>query len=48
MNLQTQFTVPNKDLCDLDYVLKMQNLEKNIKQSCKDYPYEEYCLVCFD
>ena len=46
MKLQTQFTVPKKDLRDLDNVRKMQNLEKTLKQSCIDYPSEEDCLVC--
>ena len=46
MKLQTQFTVPKKDLRDLDYVRKMQTLEKALKQSCKDYASEEDCLVC--
>ena len=46
MKLQTQFTVPKKDLRDLDYVRKMQTLENILKQNCKDYPSEEDCLVC--
>ena len=46
MRLQTQFTVPKKDLRDLDYVREMQTLEKTLKQSCVDYPSEEDCLVC--
>ena len=46
MKLQTQFTVPKKDLRDLDFVRKMQTLEKAFKKSCKDYPSEENCLVC--
>ena len=46
MKLQTQFTVPKKDLKDLDNVRKMQNLEKTLKQRCIDYPSEEDCLVC--
>ena len=46
MKLQTQFTFPNKDLKDLDYVRKMKNLEKTLKQSCIYYPSKEYCLVC--
>ena len=29
MKLQTQFTVPNKELKDLDYVKKMVFLRKN-------------------
>ena len=46
MKLQTQFTIPKKDLRDLDYIRKMETLEKNLEQSCIDYPYEEDCLVC--
>ena len=46
MKLQTQFTVLKKNFRDLDYVRKMQTLEKALKQSCIDYPYEEDCLVC--
>ena len=46
MKLQTQFTVLKKDLRDLDYVKKMQTLEKTLKQTCIDYPSEEDCLVC--
>ena len=46
MKLQTQFTVPKKDLRNLDYVRKMQTLEKTLKQSCQDYPTEKDCLVC--
>ena len=46
MRLKTQFTVPKKDLRDLDYVRKMQTLEKTLKQSCINYPSEEYYLVC--
>ena len=46
MKLQTQFTVPKKDLRDIDYLIKMQTLEKTRKQSCIDYPSEEDCIVC--
>ena len=46
MNLQTQFTFTKKDLRDLDYVRKMQTLEKTPKQSCIDNPSAEDCLVC--
>jgi len=45
MKLQTQFTIPKKDLRDLDYVRKMQTLEKTLKQICIDYPSEKDCLV---
>ena len=45
MKLQTQFTVPKKDFRNLDYVKKIQTLEKTLKE-CKDYPSEEDCLVC--
>ena len=46
MKLQTQFTVPKKDLRDLNYVKKMQTLDNNLKQSCIDFPSEKDCLVC--
>jgi len=46
MKLQTQFTVPNKELKDLDYVKKVDFLKETLKQSCKDFPSEEDCLVC--
>ena len=46
MKLQTQFTVPKKDLRDFDYERKIQILDKALKQSCIDYPSEEDCLVC--
>ena len=46
MKLQTQFTVPKKDLKDLDYNRKMETFEKTLKKSCIDYPSEEECLVC--
>ena len=46
MKLQTQFTVQKKDLRDDDYIRKMRTLEKTLKQSCKDYPSQEECLVC--
>jgi len=45
MKLQTQFTVPKKDLRDLDYVRKMHTSE-NSQKSCIDYPSEEDSLVC--
>ena len=46
MKLQTQFTVPKKDLRDIDYFIKMQTLEKTRKQSYIVYSSEEDCLVC--
>ena len=45
MKLQTQFTVPNKELRDLDYVNKVEVLEKTFKKECQDYPTKEDCLV---
>ncbi len=42
MKLQTQFTVPNKDLRDIDYV----NKEEVFKRECQNYPTKEDCLVC--
>ena len=46
MKLQTQFTVPNKELRDLDYVNKVKVLEETFKRECLDYPTKEDCLVC--
>ena len=46
MKLQTQFTVPNKELRDLDYVKKVKVLEETFKRKSLDYPTKEDCLVC--
>ena len=46
MKLQTQFTVPNKDMRDLDYVNKVIALEEAFKRECQDYPTKEEYLVC--
>ena len=46
MKLQTQFTVPNKGLRDLDYVKKVEVLEETFKKECQYYPTKEDCLVC--
>ena len=35
MKLQTQFTVPNKVLRDLDYVNKVEVLEKLLRENVK-------------
>ena len=48
MKLQTQFTVPHKILRDIDYVKKMEVLEKTLKKECIDYPNQEDCLVYFN
>ena len=45
MKLQTQFTVTNKDLRDLDYVNKVEVLEETFKRECQDYSTKEDCLV---
>ena len=37
MKLLTQFTIPKKSMRALDYVKKMQILEKKLNQSCIDY-----------
>ena len=36
MKLQTQFTVPNKGLRDLDIVNKEKVLEETFKRECQD------------
>ena len=46
MKLQTQFTVPNKHLRDLDYVNKVEVLKETLNRECQDYPTKEDCLVC--
>ena len=47
MKLQTQFTVPQKLLRDLDYVKKMEVLEETLKKKCIDYPtQEDYLIYC--
>ena len=46
MKLQTQFTVPNKKLKDLNYVKKADFLEEILNKECKDYPKQEDYLVC--
>ena len=46
MKLQTQFTVPNKELKDIDYVEKFNFLEETLKKECIDYPNQEDCLIC--
>ena len=48
MKLKTQFTVPKKELRDIDYVNKLEVLEKTSKKECLDYPTQEDCLVCCD
>ena len=46
MKLQIQLTNPNKELRDLDVVKKVFFLEKNLKQSFKDYQSAKDYLVC--
>ena len=45
MKQQTQLIIHYKDLQDFDYVIKMQTLEKTLKQSFIDYSSEEDCLI---
>ena len=46
MKLQTQFTIPNKELKDLDYIKKVDFLEVTLNKESIDYPNQEDCLVC--
>ena len=46
MKLQTQFTVPKKELKDLDYVKKVDFLKETLNKECIDYPNQKDCLVC--
>jgi hypothetical protein len=45
MKLQTQFTVPKKELKILDYVKKIDFLKETLNKECIDYPNQEDCLV---
>ena len=46
MKLQTQFTVPKKEIGDLNYIKQMNALAKKLKKDYIDYRSEENCLVC--
>ena len=46
MKLQTQFTVPKKELKDLDYVQKLDFLQETFNKKCVDYPNQKDCLLC--
>ena len=46
MKLETQFTVPKKELKDLGYIKKIDFLEETLKEECRDYPNQKDCLVC--
>ena len=43
MKLQTQFTVPQKKLRDIDYSNKLEILEKTSKKGSLYYPTQEDC-----
>ena len=45
MKLQNQFTVPNKELKNLDYFKKVDSLEETLNKEFKDYPNKEGCLI---
>ena len=40
------YQIPKKDVRNLDYLKKLQTIEKTLKQSCINYPSAEDCLVC--
>ena len=46
MKLQTQFTVPNKELKDPDYFKKVGFLEETLNTKFIDYPNQKDCLIC--
>ena len=48
MKLQTRFSVPNKELKNLNYVKKVDFLEETLNKSCLDYPNQKDCLVYFN
>ena len=41
MKLQTQFTVQNKEIKDLDYLKKVDCLEETLNKECIEYPNQE-------
>ena len=47
MKLQTQFTIPKKEMGDLNYIKQRNTLEKKLK-NCIDYQAEENFLVCLN
>jgi len=46
MKLKTQFTVPKKELKDLDNVKKVDFLKETLHKERIHYPNQEDCLVC--
>ncbi len=49
MKLQTQLTVPNKELKDsyyFNYFKKVDFLKENLNKECIDYPNQEDCFFC--
>ena len=47
MKLQTQFTVPNKELKDLDNVKRVDFLEETLNKERIDYPNQkDYLVLC--
>ena len=42
MKLQTQFTIPNKELKDLDYVKKVDFLEETLNKECMRFGICDY------
>ena len=48
MKLQTQFTVPKKEIKNLDYVKKVDLFKETLNKECVDYPNQEDFLVCCD
>ena len=48
MKLQTQFTVPNKKLKDLDYVKKVDFLEEILNKECAELPSNNHCKIFCD
>ena len=48
MKLHSQFTAPKIKLRYLDYVKKVEVLEKTLKKEWLDYPTQEDYLVSWD
>ena len=46
MKIQTQFTVPKKEMGAFKHHKRIKILEKNFNMNCLDYPSKQDCLVC--
>ena len=48
MKLQTQFTVPKKELKHLNYVKKVYFSEETLNKECEQHPSNNHCKIFCD